>query len=138
MSLTFSNLSWIYLSIGRVFWVHHCSKTCISLVHHSILVFLYHLSLKFLHWDFVRSIIYISLRVKFSSVGYYLRGHSRVRYLLRFVNGAWSQKSKMVDWNHNPIVLLEGLVWKPWISETSSLWLKLEESGCRPGCTELL
>ena len=29
------------------------------------------------------------------------------------VKGAWSQKSKRVDWNHNPIVLLEGLVRKP-------------------------
>ena len=46
-------------------------------------------------------------------MGYHLRGYSRVRYLLRFVKGVWSQKSKMVDWNHNPIILLEGLVWKP-------------------------
>ena len=43
----------------------------------------------------------------------HLRGYSRVRYLLRFVKGAWSQKSKRVNWNHNPIVLLEDLVWKP-------------------------
>ena len=35
---------------------------------------------------------------------------------------------KWVDWNHNPIVLLEGLFWKPWISGTLSLVLKLEES----------
>ena len=34
-------------------------------------------------------------------------------YLLRIIKGAWSQKSKRVDWNHNSIVLLEGLVWKP-------------------------
>ena len=34
-------------------------------------------------------------------------------YLLRIVNGALSQKFKRVDWNHNPIVFLEGLVWKP-------------------------
>ena len=27
--------------------MHNCSKTCILLVHHSILVYLYHLSLKF-------------------------------------------------------------------------------------------
>ena len=60
----------------------------------------------------MRSVIFISLRGIFSSVGYHLRG-SKVRYLLRFVKGAWSQKSKRVDWNHNPIVLLEGLVWKP-------------------------
>ena len=68
-----------------------------------------------------------------------LRGSfSRVWYLLRNVKGAWSQKSKKVNWNHNPIVLLEGLVWKPWISRTSSSGLKLEESGCRPGCVEPL
>ena len=36
-------------ALEECFWVHHCSKTCISLVHHSILVFLYHLSLKFLY-----------------------------------------------------------------------------------------
>ena len=36
-----------------------------------------------------------------------------MRYLLKIVKGAWSQKSKKVDWNLNPIVLLEGLVWKP-------------------------
>ena len=71
-------------------------------------------------------------------MGYHLRGCSRVGYFLRSVKGAWSQKSKMVNWNHNPIVLLEGLVWKPWISETSSSRLKLEESGCRPGCAEPL
>ena len=71
-------------------------------------------------------------------MGYHLRGCSRVEYLLRSVKGAWSQKSKKVNWNHNPIVLLEGLVWKPWISGTSSSGLKLEESGCRPGCAELL
>ena len=59
------------------------------------------------------SIICISLRVRFSSVGYHLRGCSRVGYLLRIVKGAWSQKFKKVDWNHNLIVLLEGLVWKP-------------------------
>ena len=69
-------------------------------------------------------------------MGYHLRGCSRVGYLLRSVKGAWSQKSKRVNWNHNPIVLLEGLVWKPWISGTASLGLKLEESGCRPGCSE--
>ena len=27
--------------------------------------------------------------------------------------GCLEPKSKKVDWNHNPIVLLEGLVWKP-------------------------
>ena len=32
---------------------------------------------------------------------------------LEIVKGGWSQKSKRVDWNHNPIVLLEGLIWKP-------------------------
>ena len=58
----------------------------------------------------MRSFIYKSLRRSFSSVGYHLRGCSRVGYLLRSVKGAWSQKFKMVDWNHNPIVLLEGLV----------------------------
>ena len=71
-------------------------------------------------------------------MGYYLRGCSRVRYLLRSVKGAWSQKSKRVNWNHNPIVLLEGLVWKHLISGTSSSGLKLEDSGCRPGCVEPL
>ena len=68
-----------------------------------------------------------------------LRGsYSREEYLLRNVKGVWSQKSKRVNWNHNPIVLLEGLGWKPWISRTSSSGLKLEESGCRSGCAELL
>ena len=60
----------------------------------------------------MRSIICISLRGRFSSVGYHLRGYSRVRYLSRFVKGVWSQKSKRVDWNHNPIVLLKDLVCK--------------------------
>ena len=86
----------------------------------------------------MRLIICISLREIFSSVGYHLRGYSRVRYLLRFVKGAWNQKSKRVDWNHNPIVLLKDLIWKPWISGTSSLGLKLKESGCRPSCVEPL
>ena len=45
-------------------------------------------------------------------MGYHLRGCSRVGYLLKIVKGVWSQKSKRVDLNHNPIVLLEGLVWK--------------------------
>ena len=49
-----------------------------------------------------------------------------------------SKVQEGADWNHNPIVLLEGLVWKPWISGTSSLGLKLEKSGCRPGCAEPL
>ena len=62
----------------------------------------------------------------------------REGYLLRSVKGAWSQKSKKVNWNHNPIVLLEGLVWNPWISGTSSSGLKLKESGCRPGCAKPL
>ena len=31
-------------------------------------------------------------------------------YLLRIEKGAWSQKSKKVDWNHHSIVLFEGLV----------------------------
>ena len=61
----------------------------------------------------MRSVICRSLGVRFSSGGYHLGGCSRVRYLLRIVKGAWSQKFKRVDWNHNPIVLLEGLVWKP-------------------------
>ena len=61
----------------------------------------------------MRSFICKSLRGSFSSVGYHLRDCSRVRYLLRSVKGAWSQKSKRVKWNHNQIVLLEGLVWKP-------------------------
>ena len=59
-------------------------------------------------------------------------------YLLISVKGAWSQKSKRVDWNHNPIVLLEGLVWKHRISGASSLGLKLKESGCRTGSAEPL
>ena len=63
---------------------------------------------------------------------------SRVEYLFRSVKGAWSQKSKRMNWNHNSIVLLEGLVWKPWIRGTSSSGLKLKESGCRPGCAEPL
>ena len=58
----------------------------------------------------MRSFICKYLRGSFSSVGYYLRGCSRVEYLLRSVNGAWSQKSNRVNWKHNPIVLLEGLV----------------------------
>ena len=62
----------------------------------------------------MRSFIYKSLRGSFSSVGYHLRGCSRVEYLSRIVKGTWSQKSKMVDWNHNPIVLLKSLVWKPY------------------------
>ncbi|RVX22957.1 UDP-glycosyltransferase 87A2 [Vitis vinifera] len=74
---------------------------------------------------------FLSLPVAFSS-------QPRVGYLLRSVKGAWSQKSKRVNWNHNPIVLLEGLVWKPWISGTSSSGLKLEESGCRPGFVEAI
>ena len=78
------------------------------------------------------------MKESFSSVRYHLRGCSRVGYLLRSVKGACSQKSKRVNWNHNPIVLLEGLVWKPWISGTSSLRLKLEKSGCRPDCAEPL
>ena len=45
-------------------------------------------------------------------MGYHLSGCSRVGYLLRSVKGVWSQKSKRVDLNHNPIVLLEDLVWK--------------------------
>ena len=61
----------------------------------------------------MRSFICKSLRGSFSSVWYHLRSCSRVGYLLRSVKGDWSQKSKRVDWNHNPIVLLEGLVWKP-------------------------
>ena len=76
----------------------------------------------------MRSFICKSLRGSFSRMG----------YLLRSVKGAWSQKSKKVNWNHNPIVLLEGLGWKPWISGTSSLELKLKESGCRSGCAEPL
>ena len=60
----------------------------------------------------MRSIIYISLRVRFSSVGYHLRGCSRVEHLLRIVKSTLSQKSKRVNLNHNPIVLLEDLVWK--------------------------
>ena len=40
-------------------------------------------------------------------MGYHLKGCLRVRYLLRIVKGAWSQKSKRVDWNHNPIVCLK-------------------------------
>ena len=44
-------------------------------------------------------------------MGYHLRGYSRMRYLLKIVRGVWNQKSKRVDRNHNPIVLLEGLVW---------------------------
>ena len=51
----------------------------------------------------MRSFICKSLRGSFSRVG----------YLLRSVKGAWSQKSKRVNWNNNPIVLIEGLVWKP-------------------------
>ena len=47
----------------------------------------------------MRSFICKHLRGSFSSVG----------YLLRSVKGAWSQKSKRVKWNYNPIVLLEGL-----------------------------
>ena len=53
--------------------------------------------LKVLYWDFVRSFICKSLRESFSSVGYHLRGCSRVGYLLRSVKGAWSQKSKRVN-----------------------------------------
>ena len=86
----------------------------------------------------MRSFICKSLRGSFSSVGYHLRDCSRVGYLLRSVKGAWSQKSKRVNWSHNPIVLLEGLGWKPWISGTSRLGLKLEESGCRSSCAEPL
>ena len=66
------------------------------------------------------------------------RDCSRVEYLLRIVKDAWSQKSKMVNWNHNPIILLEGLIWKPWTNGTSNLGLKLKKSGCRSGCTEPL
>ena len=51
----------------------------------------------------MRSFICKSLRGSFSRVG----------YLLRSVKGARSQKSKRVNWNNNPIVLIEGLVWKP-------------------------
>ena len=47
----------------------------------------------------MRSFIYKSLKGNCSRVG----------YLLRSVKGAWSQKSKRVNWNYNPIVLLEGL-----------------------------
>ena len=57
----------------------------------------------------MRSFICKSLRGSFSSMGYHWRGCSRVGYLLRSVKGAWSQKSKRVNWNYNPIVLLEGL-----------------------------
>ena len=128
---------WIYLSLGRVFWVHHCSKTCILLVHHSILVYLYHLSIKFCTrslWNY----LYIFER-KNLSVRYHLGilkcGVSLEGY---FKSGVSLEKSKRVDWNHNPIVLLEGLVWKPWISGTSSLGLKLEESGYRSGYAEPL
>ena len=46
-------------------------------------------------------------------MGYHLIGRLRVRYLLEIVKGVWSQKSKRINLNHNPIVLLEGLGWKP-------------------------
>ena len=82
-------------------------------MHHPILVSLVSFELKVLVLGFLRDhFICKSLRGSFSSVGYHLRGCSRVGYLLRSVKGAWSQKSKRVNWNHNPIVLLEGLVWK--------------------------
>ena len=60
----------------------------------------------------MKSFICKSLRGSFSSMGYHWRGCSRVGYLLRSVKGALSQKFKRVNWNHNQIVLLEGLVWK--------------------------
>ena len=43
-------------------------------------------------------------------MGHHLKGYSRVRHLLRIVKDPWRQKFKRVDWNHNPIVLLKGLV----------------------------
>ena len=83
-------------------------------MHHSILAFLVSFELKVLVLGFLRDhFICKPLKGSFSSVGYHLRGCSREGYLLSSVKGAWSQKSKRVNWNHNPIVLLEGLVWKP-------------------------
>ena len=51
-----------------------------------------------------------------------------------YTNWAWSR----IDWNHNPIVLLEGLIWKPWMNGTSSLGQKLKESGHRSGWVKSL
>ena len=72
---------------------------------------------KVLLHDFCVINLCISLRGIFSSVGYHLRGCSRMGYFLRSVKGAWSQKFKRVNWNHNPIV------------KRLEAWLKLQDSG---------
>ena len=62
--------------------MHHYSKTCISLVHHPILVSLVSFELKVFVLGFLRDhFICKSLREIFSSEGYHLRGCSRVGYL---------------------------------------------------------
>ena len=73
--------------------MHHYFKTCISLVHHSILVFLISFELKVLVLGFLRDhFICKSLRGIFSSEGYHLRGCSRVGYLLKKCKGCLEPK----------------------------------------------
>ena len=70
--------------------------------------------------------------------GVSLEGLFKSGISLEKCKGCLEPKVQDGELDHNPIGLLEGLVWKPWISGTLSLGLKLEESGCRPGCAEPL
>ena len=50
--------------------------------------------------------------MKFLKYEVSLEGLFKSGISLEKCKGALSQKSKRVNWNHNQIVLLEGLVWK--------------------------
>ena len=73
--------------------MHHYSKTCISLVHHPILVSLVSFELKVLVLGFLRDrFICKSLKGIFSSERYHLRGYSREGYLLKKCKGCLEPK----------------------------------------------
>ena len=57
--------------------------------------------------------IYLSIfERKFLKCGVSLEGLFKSRVSLEKCKGCLEPKFKRVNWNHNPIVLLEGLVWK--------------------------
>ena len=66
---------------------------------------------------------------------YHLREKSKSKVSLREFKSEASleENCKCSLEQINPTIKLEGLVWKPWYSGTSSLGLKLKESIYRPG-----
>ena len=81
-------------------------------MHHSILVSLYHLSLKVFVLGFCEINYLYIFEMNILKCGVSLEWLFKSGGSLEGIKGAWSQKSKRADWNHNSIVLLEGLVWK--------------------------